>query len=89
MTKGQVLEAYEKGLRKINLDKTVINLTSKTVKFADKEYFIPAGATIIAETDENIARWLYMNEIIDNLVKTGEITPKEVIYCVRRNVKTA
>lgn len=89
MTKRQVLEAYEKGLRKINLEKTVINPISKTVKFAEKEYFIPAGATIIAETDENVARWLYMNEIIYNLVKIGEITPKEVIDCVRRNVKTA
>ena len=87
MTKGQVLEAYEKGLRKINLEKTVINPISKTVKFAEKEYFIPAGVSIIAETDENIARWLYMNEIIDNLVKLGETTLSEVFYCVQRNIK--
>lgn len=89
MTKKDIFDSYKRALTTVKLDKTIRNSKNRKVRFKNKEYVIPEGAYIIDETDDNIARWFYMNEIISNLISSGQLTNDEVIECVREAYGTS
>lgn len=87
MNKNQILKSYEKGLELINLNKVKLLKVDTAFKYKNYEYHIPAGTYVIDDTNDNIAKFLYINKLIDKLVKEEQLTIKEVYYCAIRTVR--
>lgn len=85
--KDKILESYKKGLELVNLNKTKLLKENTVFRYKNFEYHIKAGTYVIDDTDENIAKFLYINKLIDKLVQENELTLKDVYYCANGIVR--
>lgn len=85
--KERVLNSYRKGLELVNLNKVKLLKEDTTFKYKNYEYHVKAGTYVIDDTDENIAKFLYINKLIDKLVQEKELTLRDVYYCANGIVR--
>lgn len=85
--KEKVLSSYKRGLELVNLNKMKLLKEDTTFRYKTYEYYIKAGTYVIDDTNENIAKFLYINRLIDKLVQEKELTLREVYYCANGTVR--
>lgn len=85
--KEKVLNSYKRGLELVNFNKIKLLKEDTTFRYKTYEYHVKAGTYVIDDTDENIAKFLYINRLIDKLVQEKELTIKEVYYCANGTVR--
>lgn len=56
----------------------------KTLKYKDKVWHFPKGTTILDCDDEEMAKVLYMNWLVDKAYRGGKITSEQIRTTVER-----
>lgn len=85
--KDRVLNSYKKGLELVNLNEVKLLKEDTTFRYKNYEYHIKAGTYVIDDTDENIAKFLYINKLINKLVQENELSIREVYYCANGTIR--